>query len=191
MMIVVWMAGLAGILVTTAPEETRAFWQWSTRPRWQRPRRSSADPGRGVPGVDGDVVDSRQMRDTRTLAPRRDLLVQLRRAAGLESRHLSESVDVGLSFILRRLRVGGSMMAVTNAPQQAVDPLVQQAATLLAKAMVTSRDRDLLWKRFHELVVATAAELEEAPVRDAVDEIERRGLSLDVVARVVQQRLAE
>jgi len=83
------------------------------------------------------------------------------------------------------------MMAVTNAPQQAVDPRVQQAASLLAKAMVTSRDRDLLWQRFYELVVGTAAELEEAPVRDAVDEIERRGLSLDVVARVVQERLAD
>ena len=82
-------------------------------------------------------------------------------------------------------------MTATNAPQQAVDPLAQQAATLLAKAMVTSHDRDLLWRRFHELVVATAAELEEAPVRDAIDEIERRGLSLDVVARVVQQRLSE
>jgi hypothetical protein len=82
-------------------------------------------------------------------------------------------------------------MMATNAPPQAIDPLAQQAATLLAKAMVTSQDRDLLWQRFHELVVATAAELEEAPVRDAVDEIERRGLSLDVVARVVHQRLSE
>ncbi|HEX3330900.1 MAG TPA: hypothetical protein VHS27_13335 [Gaiellales bacterium] len=83
------------------------------------------------------------------------------------------------------------MMAVTNAPQSAIDPLAQQAATLLAKAMVTSHDRELLWQRFRELVVATAAELEEAPVREAIDEIERRGLSLDVVARVVQQRLGE
>ena len=82
-------------------------------------------------------------------------------------------------------------MTPANAPQQPIDPLAQQAATLLAKAMVTSHDRDLLWQRFHELVVATAAELEEAPVRDAIDEIERRGLPLDVVARVVQQRLAE
>lgn len=82
-------------------------------------------------------------------------------------------------------------MMATNAQQQAIDPLAQQAATLLAKAMVTSHDRDLLWQRFHELVTATAAELEEAPVRDAIDEIERRGLSLDVVARVVQQRLGE
>jgi hypothetical protein len=62
---------------------------------------------------------------------------------------------------------------------------------LLAKAMVASSDRELLWQRFCELVVATATELEEAPVRDAVEEIERQGLSLDVVARVVQQRLSE
>ena len=80
----------------------------------------------------------------------------------------------------------------TNAPHKpAIDPLAQQAATLLAKAMVTSHDRELLWQRFHDLVLATAAELEEAPVRDAIDEIERRGLSLDVLARVVQQRLSE
>ena len=82
-------------------------------------------------------------------------------------------------------------MTPANAPQQPIDPLAQQAATLLAKAMVTSHDRDLLWQRFHELVAATAAELEEGPVRDAIDEIERRGLRLDVVARVVQQRLGE
>lgn len=82
-------------------------------------------------------------------------------------------------------------MAVTDAPQPAVDPVVQKAATLLAEAMATSRDRDLLWERFSELVVSTAAELEEAPVREAVDEMQRRGLDLDVVARVVQQRLGE
>lgn len=81
-------------------------------------------------------------------------------------------------------------MAVTNATH-ATDPLVEQAAMLLAKAMVTSRDRELLWERFRELVVGTAAELEEAPVRAAVDEMERQGWKLDVVARVVQQRLRE
>ena len=54
-------------------------------------------------------------------------------------------------------------MTPANAPQQPIDPLAQQAATLLAKAMVTSHDRDLLWQRFHELVVATAAELEKYP----------------------------
>ena len=62
---------------------------------------------------------------------------------------------------------------------------------LLAKAMVRSRDRDLLWEHFREIVVVTAAELEEAPARDAVNEMERRGLKLDVVARVVQQRLGQ
>jgi hypothetical protein len=82
-------------------------------------------------------------------------------------------------------------MMATGAPPQAIDPLAQQAAMLLAKAMVTSHDRDLLWQRFRDLVIATAAELEEAPVRDVIDEIERRGLSLDVLARVVQQRLSE
>lgn len=182
--IVLWVAGLTGILVTTAPEETRALWRRSTRPRRHSdPRRSIAD----LSGSDGDAVDSRQSRDARTSGSRRDLFMQLRRTVGLESDRPSESTDVGL---FTRVRPGGSMMA-TNAPQQAIDPLAQQAATLLAKAMVTSQDRELLWRRFHELVVATTAELEEAPVRDAVDEIERRGLSLDVVARVVQQRLSE
>jgi hypothetical protein len=82
-------------------------------------------------------------------------------------------------------------MAVTDATQHVMDPLAEQAATLLAKAMVTSRDRDLLWERFRELVVGTAAELEEAPVRDALDEMERRGLRMDVVARLVRERLKE
>jgi hypothetical protein len=169
--IVVWVAGLTGILLTTAPQETRALWRWSTRPRRDLgARRSLAD----IPSSDGDVVDSRHTGDARRGRPERD---RARAAA-----------DVGL---FRRVGLGGSMMATTNAPQQAVDPLAQQAATLLAKAMVTAHDRDLLWQRFHDLVVTTTAEMEEAPVRDAIDEIERRGLSLDVVARVVQQRLSE
>ena len=105
----------------------------------------------------------------------------------MEGERHGESGDVGLS---KRFQLGASMTAVTNAPKPAIDPIAQHAATLLAKAMVTSHDRELLWQRFHELVMATAAELEEAPVREAIDEIERRGLSLDVVARVGQQRLA-
>jgi hypothetical protein len=182
--IVLWVAGLTGILLTTAPEETRALWRRSTRPRRHLDARPSfAD----LSGSDGDVVDSRQIRDARASGSRRELSIQLRQAVGLDRDRPSESPDVGLSG---GVRPGGAMMA-TNAPQQAIDPLAQQAATLLAKAMVTSQDRELLWQSFHELVVATAAELEEAPVRDAVDEIERRGLSLDVVARVVQQRLSE
>lgn len=181
--IVMWVAGLRGILVVTAPEETRVLWRWPTRPRRHLDlRRPLAD----LAGSDGDVVDSRQIRDAPASASRRDPLDQ-RQRVGLESDHPSEPADVGL---LGRVRLGGAMTA-TNAPQQAIDPLAEQAAILLAKAMVTSRNRNLLWQRFHELVVATAAELEEAPVRDAIQEIERRGLSLDVVARVVQQRLSE
>ena len=187
--ILLWVAGLTAILLTTAPDETRASWWWSIRPRRQlRPRRSFADLVQGLPGADGDIVDSRAIRDTPAPPRRRDPLVQLRRAVGMEGERPGESADVGLS---KRFRSGASMMAVTNVSQPAIDPLAQQAATLLAKAMVTSRDRELLWQRFHELVVATAAELEEAPVREAIDEIERRGLSLDVVARVVQRRLSE
>jgi hypothetical protein len=179
--IVVWVAGLTIILVTTAPEETQAFWGSTTRPRRHR------HPRRSFPGSDGDVVDSRHIRDAPASASRRDLFVQAKQAVGLVSDRASESAGVGRFW---RDRLGGSMTPA-SAPQPPIDPLAQQAATLLAKAMVTSYDRDLLWQRFHELVVATAAELEEAPVRDAIDEIERRGLRLDVVARVLQQRLSE
>jgi hypothetical protein len=159
--IVVWAAGLTGILVTTAPEEMRALWRRSMRPL--------------------------RLQDAPGAAARRDLTLQLRRTVGLVRDRAGEAADLRP---FRRVRPGGSMTP-TNTPEHAIDPLAQQAATLLAKAMVTSHDRDLLWQRFHELVVATAAELEEAPVRDALDEIERRGLRLDVVARVVQQRLSE
>jgi hypothetical protein len=41
------------------------------------------------------------------------------------------------------------------------------------------------------VVVAQTKELEEAPVRDALEDMERRGLSLDVVARVVHEKLSE
>jgi hypothetical protein len=72
-----------------------------------------------------------------------------------------------------------------------MDPLAEQAAGLLAKAMVTTHDRDDLWQRFHDRVVDETKELEEAPIREALDEMERRGLRLDVVARVVHERLGD
>jgi hypothetical protein len=82
-------------------------------------------------------------------------------------------------------------MAVENAQHHHIDPLAEQAATLLVKAMVTSQDRGLLWQQFRDVVVAHTKQLEEAPVRDALDEMERRGLSLDVVARVVHEKLGD
>ena len=82
-------------------------------------------------------------------------------------------------------------MAVQTAQRHAIDPLAEQAATLLAKAMVTSHDREDLWQHFHDLVVAQAKELEEGPIREALGEMERRGLSLDVIARVVHEKLSE
>jgi hypothetical protein len=160
--ILMWVAGFTAILATTAPEEARAFRRWPARPR------RHIDPGRSfadLAGSDGDVVDSRRTRGAPPSANRRDRLDQRGRVG-------PESDRPGV-------------------PSAAIDPLAQQAATLLAKAMVASNDRDLLWRRFRELVDATAAELEEGPVRDAIEEFERRGLSLDVVARVVQQRLSE
>jgi hypothetical protein len=87
-------------------------------------------------------------------------------------------------------------MAVSNKEQQGteahhagIDPLAEQAANLLAKAMVTTHDRDLLWERFHELVVDQTRELEEAPIRAALDEMERQGVRLEAVARVVRDRM--
>ena len=82
-------------------------------------------------------------------------------------------------------------MAVEDVRRHKIDPLAEQAATLLAKAMVTGHDRELLWQEFRDLVVAQTKELEEAPVREALDEMERQGLSLDVVARVVHEKLGE
>jgi hypothetical protein len=165
--IVLWAAGLTAILLTTAAEETRTLWWASIRPgRQPRLGGSVADLVPGVPAADDDVVDSREIRDTfRSASPRPAHPVEMR--AAVETGPPGESA------------------------QPAIDPLAQQAATLLAKAMVTSHDRERLWQQFHELVVATAAELEEAPVREAIEEIERQGLSLDVVARVVRKRLSE
>jgi hypothetical protein len=70
-----------------------------------------------------------------------------------------------------------------------IDPLAEQAANLLAKAMVTSRDRDALWARFQSLVVDDVAELEEAPILEALEAMERQGIRLEAVARVVKDRL--
>ena len=53
-------------------------------------------------------------------------------------------------------------MAVDNAQERAMDPLAEQAVGLLAKAMVTSHARDAM---------------------------ERQGLRLEAVARVVRDRL--
>jgi len=77
----------------------------------------------------------------------------------------------------------------TEVHRASIDPLAEQAANLLAKAMVTTHDRDTLWERFHELVVDQTRELEEAPIRAALDEMERQGVRLEAVARVVRDRL--
>jgi TPP-dependent pyruvate/acetoin dehydrogenase alpha subunit len=82
-------------------------------------------------------------------------------------------------------------MAMEKTERHAIDPLAEQAATLLAKAIVTSHDRDELWQEFRDRVVQQARALEEAPVREALEDMERRGLSLDVVARVVHERLGD
>jgi hypothetical protein len=73
----------------------------------------------------------------------------------------------------------------TNLP----DPLARQAATLLAKAMLSVRDREALWHQFYELVNEETTRLEEAPVRELLAEAERRGIRLEVIARVAVQTL--
>jgi hypothetical protein len=90
----------------------------------------------------------------------------------------------------------GMTMAVDERPVarigrrgRAIDPLAEQAATLLAKAMVTSHDRDGLWERFHSLVVDQVGEFEEAPIRAALEELEGRGVRLEAVARYLNDRL--
>ena len=70
-----------------------------------------------------------------------------------------------------------------------IDPLARQAANLLAEAMVMSHDRDALLKRFHSLVVDEVTELEEAPIREALEAMEHQGIRLEAVARVVNDRL--
>jgi TPP-dependent pyruvate/acetoin dehydrogenase alpha subunit len=82
-------------------------------------------------------------------------------------------------------------MAVDTAHQAAIDPLAAQASTLLAKAMVTADDRNALWQRFRDLVDEQTREIEESPVREALDDLVRRGVELGVVARVVHERLGD
>jgi hypothetical protein len=52
------------------------------------------------------------------------------------------------------MAVDGSHAARLDAHGRGIDPLAEQAANLLAKAMVTSRDRDALWARFQSLLLA-------------------------------------
>ena len=88
-----------------------------------------------------------------------------------------------------RMAVDKAEQQDTEVHQPGLDPLAEQAANLLAKAMVTSHDRDTLWERFRELVVDQTKELEEAPIRAALDDMERQGVRLEAVARVVRDRL--
>ena len=69
-----------------------------------------------------------------------------------------------------------------------IDPLAEQAATLLTKAMLANRDRDALWSAFRDLVDMQVRRLEEAPVRQVLDQLERSGVSLDLVARLAEER---
>jgi hypothetical protein len=87
------------------------------------------------------------------------------------------------------MAVDESHVSRSDARERAIDPLAEQAATLLAKAMVTSHDREALWDWFHSLVVELVRGLEEAPIHAALEEMERRGLRLEAVARVLNDRL--
>ena len=75
--------------------------------------------------------------------------------------------------------------------QRTVDPLVREAATLLSKAMVSTADRDAQWECFRVLVSEEVKQLEEAPIRWALDELERQGYKPDALARVLAERLGQ
>ena len=83
------------------------------------------------------------------------------------------------------MAIDESHEARVDARGRGIDPLAEQAA----KAMLTSRDRDALWECFHALVVDEVTELEEAPIREALEGMERQGIRLEAVARVVNDRL--
>src|SRR5690242_21928782 len=69
-----------------------------------------------------------------------------------------------------------------------MDPLAAQAASLLARAMVATRDRQALWSAFRVLVAEHLQRLEEGPAREALDELERRGVNLELLARLAEER---
>jgi TPP-dependent pyruvate/acetoin dehydrogenase alpha subunit len=87
------------------------------------------------------------------------------------------------------MAIDESHTARVDARGRGIDPLAEQAATLLAKAMVTSRDRDALWERFQSLVAEEVREMEEAPILEALEAMERQGIRLEAVARVVNDRI--
>jgi len=87
------------------------------------------------------------------------------------------------------MAIDESHEATVDTRARGIDPLAEQAATLLAKAMVTSRDRDALWERFQSLVVDEVRELEEAPILAALEAMERQGIRLEAVARVIHDRI--
>jgi hypothetical protein len=84
-------------------------------------------------------------------------------------------------------------MATQEVRPSRLDPLADEAATMLAEALlqVHGDERELLWHLFRDRVAAQVKELEEAPVRQALDDLERRGLNLAVVARILDRRLEE
>jgi hypothetical protein len=84
-------------------------------------------------------------------------------------------------------------MATQEVRLSGLDPRADEAATLLAGALLRAYgdERELLWHLFRDRVAAEVKELEEAPVREALDDLERRGLNLAVVARILDQRLEE
>lgn len=87
------------------------------------------------------------------------------------------------------MAIDESRDAMVDARGRGIDPLAEQASNLLAKAMVTSRDRDALWERFQSLVVEEVRELEEAPILEALEAMELQGIRLEAVARVVNDRI--
>jgi hypothetical protein len=74
---------------------------------------------------------------------------------------------------------------------RSLDRKLDRLADELAKAIVSLpyEDEDLLWHRFREVVVDRLSELREAPVRQALDELQSRGIDLQILARLASERL--
>jgi hypothetical protein len=76
--------------------------------------------------------------------------------------------------------------------QHQMDPRVADAAKLLAEFLVSGQaaDRDGAWEAFCDLVVDQVQASEEALISQALDDLQGRGISVELVARMANQRAA-
>ena len=79
-------------------------------------------------------------------------------------------------------RQGGDVPDQTQR-QAKRDPLVEHAVPLLAKAMLTTTDRDHLWASFHDRVESECHRIEDTAIREALEPLRER-FEIEAVARV-------